>query len=81
MRKNELTLGHILVLIQLDCPVEEELLNEIIALIHHRGGFSYPIFTNYIINVDILEQFAYLSSEQGPKVPLDILPPNQQLHT
>lgn len=80
MRKNELTLGHILVLMQLDSPIDEEVLNEITAMIHHRGGFTYPIFTSYIINVDILEQFAFLSSDQGPKVPLDILPPNQQLH-
>ncbi|KAK6644383.1 hypothetical protein RUM43_000650 [Polyplax serrata] len=80
VKKNELTLGHILVLIQLDTPVEEELLNEITTTIQHRGGFSYPIFTSYIINVDVLEQFAFLSSDQGSKIPLDILPPGQQLH-
>ena len=75
-----MTLGHILVLIQLDNPIDEETLHEIITSIQNRGGFSYPLFTSYIVNVDILEQFAYLSNDLGTKITLDILPPNQQLH-
>jgi len=59
---------------QLDWPAEEELLLEVTNTIRMRGGFSYPLFTQYVINVDILEQFAFLASEQGSKVPLDILP-------
>ncbi|KAF5298601.1 hypothetical protein FQR65_LT09696 [Abscondita terminalis] len=71
---NELSIGHILVLLQLDWPQEEDLLPLIIEQIRQRGAFSYLLFQAYIINVDILEELTYLWTEQGGQITLDILP-------
>ncbi|KAF5294624.1 hypothetical protein FQA39_LY02756 [Lamprigera yunnana] len=71
---NELSLGNILVLLQLDWPQEEDLLPLIIEQIQQRGAFSYLLFQAYIINIDILEELTYLWTEQGGQITLDILP-------
>ena len=34
----------------------------------------YPSFFSYVINVDILEEFAYLRTPEGGRITLDILP-------
>jgi integrator complex subunit 10 len=70
----ETALGHCLVLLQLDWPQEQELANHLLKQVHQAQRFSYPLFTRYIINVDLLEEFTYLASEQGGSVALDILP-------
>ncbi|KAK4886833.1 hypothetical protein RN001_003104 [Aquatica leii] len=57
---NELSIGNMLVLLQLDWPQEEDLLPLIIDQIRQRGTFSYLLFQAYIINVDILEELTYL---------------------
>ncbi|CAB3374081.1 Hypothetical predicted protein [Cloeon dipterum] len=67
-------LGHSLVLLQLDWPQEEELASSLLKQVTVMRRFSYPLFTRYIINVDLLEEFTYLASEQGGSVALDILP-------
>lgn len=72
----DLAMGHILVLIQLDWPQEEALLNEIVERIKQRGSWTYHLFMKYIVTVDILEEFMYLSTEQGGSLPLDILAPS-----
>ncbi|KAK4883162.1 hypothetical protein RN001_006481 [Aquatica leii] len=71
---NELSIGNMLVLLQLDWPQEEDLLPLIIDQIRQRGTFSYLLFQAYIINVDILEELTYLWTEQGGQITLDILP-------
>jgi integrator complex subunit 10 len=42
--------------------------------IRQRGSFSYSLFQNYVVNVDVLEEFMYLSTEQGGGITLDIMP-------
>ncbi|KAF2903241.1 hypothetical protein ILUMI_02937 [Ignelater luminosus] len=71
---NELAIGNVLVLLQLDWPQEEDILPSIMEQIHQRGSFSYLLFQAYIINVDILEELTYLWTEQGGQITLDILP-------
>lgn len=75
-----MVLGHTLVLMQLNWPAESDNLNEISEMIQMRGGFSYPMFASYIINIDILERFAFLAGPNGPKLPLDIFAGSQQMH-
>ncbi|XP_059473070.1 integrator complex subunit 10 [Neocloeon triangulifer] len=70
----EAALGHCLVLLQLDWPQEQELASYLLKQVTQMRRFSYPLFTRYIINVDLLEEFTYLASEQGGSVVLDILP-------
>jgi integrator complex subunit 10 len=42
--------------------------------IRQQGSFSYSLFQNYVVNVDVLEEFMYLSTEQGGGITLDIMP-------
>ncbi|XP_018329215.1 integrator complex subunit 10 isoform X2 [Agrilus planipennis] len=71
---NDLVIGNLLVLIQLDWPLEEDFLPFLMNQIQQRGSFSYMLFQTYIINIDILEELSYLWSERGGGVTLDILP-------
>ncbi|XP_033228562.1 integrator complex subunit 10 [Belonocnema kinseyi] len=68
----DLSIGHALVLMQIDWPQESALLSVITEIIKSRGTFSYPLFQAYIINVDILEELTYLWTEHGGGVSLDI---------
>jgi integrator complex subunit 10 len=60
--------------LQFDWPLEEELMTYLMERIRQRGSFSYSLFQNYIVNVDVLEEFMYLSTEQGGGITLDIMP-------
>ncbi|CAH1993576.1 unnamed protein product [Acanthoscelides obtectus] len=71
---NELAIGHIFVLIQLDWPQEEDMLPPLLEQIHQHKSFQYHFFQSYIINVEILEELTYLWTNQGGQVQLDILP-------
>lgn len=71
---NDLAIGHIITLLQFDWPLEEELMTYLMERIRQRGSFSYSLFQNYIVNVDVLEEFMYLSTEQGGGITLDIMP-------
>lgn len=71
---SELAIGHVLVLVQMDWPQEEEVVPSIMQQIHQHGSFNYILFQNYIINVDILEEITYLWTNQGGQITLDIIP-------
>ncbi|XP_014214813.1 integrator complex subunit 10 [Copidosoma floridanum] len=70
----DLALGHALVLMQIDWPQEVQFLHVILERILNRRSLSYPLFTAYVINVDILEELAYIWSDDhvGGGVFLDI---------
>ncbi|KYN30461.1 Integrator complex subunit 10 [Trachymyrmex septentrionalis] len=68
----DLSIGHALVLIQIDWPQEANLLTTITERILNRGSFIYPLFQSYIICIDILEELTYLWSDHGGGVSLDI---------
>ncbi|KAI0219373.1 Integrator complex subunit 10 [Lamellibrachia satsuma] len=63
-----------IVLLQYDWPRYEDLFGDCLNKIRKQGSFTYNIFFNYVINIDILEEFAYLKTLEGGKVNLDILP-------
>ncbi|XP_018566240.1 integrator complex subunit 10 [Anoplophora glabripennis] len=71
---NELSIGHIFALVQLDWPQEEDFVPPLLELIQQHRSFQYHNFQNYIINVDILEEITYLWTSQGGQIHLDILP-------
>ncbi|XP_031566525.1 integrator complex subunit 10-like [Actinia tenebrosa] len=64
--------GHMIILLQYDWPKEDQTFYELLERIRSHGGLTYRKFFNYIVNIDILEEFAYLSSEGVLK--LELLP-------
>ncbi|XP_015126933.1 integrator complex subunit 10 [Diachasma alloeum] len=64
--------GNSLVLMQMDWPQEANLLPIISERIRMHEAFRYPLFTSYIICIDILEELTYLWTEGGGGVSLDI---------
>ncbi|KAJ8914953.1 hypothetical protein NQ315_002477 [Exocentrus adspersus] len=71
---NELSIGHIFTLVQLDWPQEEDFIPPLLEQIQQHRSFQYHNFQSYIINVDILEEITYLWTSQGGQIHLDILP-------
>lgn len=78
---SDLAAGHLVVLLQYDWPQNAGLMEEILEKIRRQGHFTYPLFVSYIIHVDILEEFAYLATDQGGAINLDIFPSTSQLST
>lgn len=68
------SLGHLIVLLQYDWPKHESLFTQVIKKIQKQGSFNYNLFFSYMINIDILEEFAFLRTQDGGKVNLDVLP-------
>lgn len=73
---SDLAIGHLVVLIQYDWPRNAIVLEEILEKIRRQGQFTYQLFVSYIIQVDILEEFAYLATDQGGAINMDIFPPS-----
>ncbi|XP_044728934.1 integrator complex subunit 10 [Chrysoperla carnea] len=76
---NDLALGCLLVLIQLDWPQQEDILPIITSTITQRGTFHYPLLQKHVVNVDILEELMYLWTDQGGNAVLDIFLTPQSL--
>ncbi|XP_022904242.2 integrator complex subunit 10 [Onthophagus taurus] len=72
---NDLSIGNIFVLTQLDWPNEEDRIPPLLDVIRQRGSFHYYLFQTYIINVDLLEELTFLFTRQ---VSLHILPHLEQ---
>ncbi|XP_062716544.1 integrator complex subunit 10 [Aedes albopictus] len=53
-------IGNLLVLCQLNWPHESTIVEIIFEIIKSRRQFSYPIWTSYVVNVEIVEEFMYL---------------------
>lgn len=72
---NDLAIGHIFTLTQLDWPQEDEFIQPLLTKIVENYSFQYHLFANYIVNVDLLEEFMHFW-RQGvrPQVQLDLLP-------
>ncbi|XP_055612588.1 integrator complex subunit 10-like [Uranotaenia lowii] len=67
-------MGNMLVLCQLNWPHESTMVEIIFEIIKSRRQFTYLLFTNYIINVDIIEEFMYIW-QNCPDVKLEIALP------
>ena len=78
---SDLAIGHLIVLLQLDWPHNSALLEEVVEKIRRQGHFTYPLFVTYVIHVDILEEFAYLATDQGGALNMDIFPLSAGLAT
>ncbi|CAH1277441.1 INTS10, partial [Branchiostoma lanceolatum] len=72
--EDDMSLGHLVVMLQYDWPSQEELFIKAVEKIVQQGSFTYNIFFNYVINIDMLEEFAFLKTPEGGKINLDLLP-------
>ncbi|XP_026271877.1 integrator complex subunit 10 isoform X2 [Frankliniella occidentalis] len=79
----DMCVGNMLVLLQLELgdtnqpmPGAIDLLTKLVSHIRSRSSFSYPIFTNYIVNTDILEEIMHLATKQEGSVAFEIAPPS-----
>ncbi|XP_039607018.1 integrator complex subunit 10 isoform X3 [Polypterus senegalus] len=72
--RDDLALGHVIVLLQLEWPRGENLFLKAVEKICQQGNFQYENFFNYVTNIDMLEEFAYLRTAEGGKVHLELLP-------
>uniref|UniRef100_A0A8C9TP54 Integrator complex subunit 10 n=1 Tax=Scleropages formosus TaxID=113540 RepID=A0A8C9TP54_SCLFO len=72
--RDDLALGHVIVLLQHDWPLGEALFLKAIDKICQQGSFQYENFFNYVTNIDMLEEFAYLRTTEGGRVQLELLP-------
>ncbi|XP_037049863.1 integrator complex subunit 10 isoform X2 [Bradysia coprophila] len=72
-------LGNLLVLLQLDWPEEQQLAEYIFNIIQTKGHFIYLQFTNYIICVDMIEEFMSMWYSHGGEVHLEFSPTQASL--
>ncbi|XP_019620271.1 PREDICTED: integrator complex subunit 10-like [Branchiostoma belcheri] len=72
--EDDMSLGHLMVMLQYDWPSQEALFIKAVEKIVQQGSFTYNIFFNYVINIDMLEEFAFLKTPEGGKINLDLLP-------
>ncbi|XP_062405720.1 integrator complex subunit 10 isoform X3 [Sardina pilchardus] len=72
--RDDLALGHVVVLLQHDWPQGETLFLKAVDKICQQGSFQYENFFNYVTNIDMLEEFAYLRTSEGGRVQLELLP-------
>ncbi|XP_078380453.1 integrator complex subunit 10-like isoform X2 [Oculina patagonica] len=70
--RNDTILGHVIVLLQFGWPREEGTFYELLDKIRDQGGMKYRVFFNYVNNIDILEEFAHLYSDDTYN--LDLVP-------
>uniref|UniRef100_A0A673T2B8 Integrator complex subunit 10 n=2 Tax=Suricata suricatta TaxID=37032 RepID=A0A673T2B8_SURSU len=72
--RDDMALGHVIVLLQQEWPRGENLFLKAVNKICQQGNFQYENFFNYVTNIDMLEEFAYLRTQEGGKVHLELLP-------
>ncbi|XP_077434618.1 integrator complex subunit 10 isoform X2 [Vanacampus margaritifer] len=72
--RDDLSLGHVVVLLQYDWPQGEMLFLKAVDKICQQGGLQYENFFNYVTNIDMLEEFAYLRTPEGGRIQLELLP-------
>ncbi|TNN70514.1 Integrator complex subunit 10 [Liparis tanakae] len=72
--RDDLSLGHVVVLLQHDWPQGEMLFLKAMEKICQQGSFQYENFFNYVTNIDMLEEFAYLRTTEGGRIQLELLP-------
>ncbi|XP_022427077.1 integrator complex subunit 10 isoform X1 [Delphinapterus leucas] len=72
--RDDMALGHVIVLLQQEWPRGETLFLKAVNKICQQGNFQYENFFNYVTNIDMLEEFAYLRTQEGGKIHLELLP-------
>ncbi|KAJ7326017.1 Integrator complex subunit 10 [Desmophyllum pertusum] len=61
--RNDILLGHLIVLLQFGWPREEGTFYDLLNKIRDQGGLKYRAFFDYVNNIDILEEFAHIYSD------------------
>lgn len=69
---SDAVLGYLLILLQLNWPSGMPLAAQIFNLITTKRSFSFLPFSKYIVQTDLIEEFAYLWSQQGGEVNLEL---------
>ncbi|KAM8785518.1 integrator complex subunit 10 isoform 2-T2 [Rhynchonycteris naso] len=72
--RDDMALGHVIILLQQEWPRGENLFLKAVNKICQQGNFQYENFFNYVTNIDMLEEFAYLRTQEGGKIHLELLP-------
>ncbi|KAI5725488.1 hypothetical protein M8J77_016082 [Diaphorina citri] len=76
----DILMGHLMVLSQLDWPQERSLISSLCDRIRDKGSFSYDLFTQYLIQIDILEEFMFMANQSDGAIRFELSKPtNQQL--
>ena len=70
----DLAMGHIITVLQYNWPDQRELLHMLLHRVRKKESFTYPLFSQYVVNIDILEEMMYLSSEAGGGPALELTP-------
>lgn len=65
-------LGYLLVLLQLNFPSGQPLAVQIFNLITTKRSFTFLPFSKYIVQPDFIEEFAFMWSQQGGEVHLEL---------
>lgn len=65
---SNLLIGNLLVLSQLEWPTELEISNLIFERINQKHTFTYLLFSNYLVNIDMIEEFMHLWSKCDVKL-------------
>lgn len=77
--ESDWALGHVIVLLQYTWPTvgETDLFYQILHRIKRKESFTYPLFSQYVVQIEFLEEFMALalSSENGGGMALDIVHP------
>ena len=74
---NDFAIGHVIVLLQYCYPEEKDLLHLLLHRIRMKETFSYPIFCNYVVHIQFLEEFAQIvnaSSTNSGAAPMGSAP-------
>lgn len=72
----DLTIGYLLILLQMNWPHETALAQQVFNIISSRSFFSFLLFPKYMILVDFIEEFMWYSA--GGEVQLEFTPPTIQ---
>ncbi|XP_075412692.1 integrator complex subunit 10 isoform X2 [Tenrec ecaudatus] len=72
--RDDMALGHVIVLLQHEWPRGENLFLKAVNKICQQGNFQYENFFNYVTNIDMLEELAYLRTQEGGRIHLELLP-------
>jgi len=72
--QGDMAMGHTITIMQYNWPDNRELFYHLLNRVRGREGFSYPLFCQYVVNIEILEEVMFLANEQGGGLVMDIVP-------
>lgn len=64
--------GYLLILCQMNWPTEKKIVSDILTRIRVQRSFKFLLFFKYVINVEILEEFMHMYSNEQEVVKLEL---------